>query len=72
MAVTQQRTARNFAHQMRWLVDQAYTDVPVVRLVLDNLNTHVPASLYETVAAPEAVASPSEFSSTTRSRTAVG
>ena len=25
---------------MRWLVDEAYPDVPVIRLVLDNLNTH--------------------------------
>ncbi len=33
---------------MRWLVDEAYPDVPVVRLVLDNLNTHRTASPYET------------------------
>ena len=33
---------------MRWLVDEAYPDVPVIRLVLDNLNTHRTASLYET------------------------
>ena len=54
VSVTQQRTAKDFAHQMRWLVDQAYPEVPVIRLVLDNLNTHVPASLYETFAAAEA------------------
>ena len=30
----------DFAHQMRWLVDEAYPDAEVVRLVLDNLNTH--------------------------------
>ena len=29
-------------------------DVPVIRLVLDNLNTHRMASLYETFPAPEA------------------
>ena len=40
MEVTERRTAVDFAHQMRWLVDEAYPDVPVVRLVLDNLNTH--------------------------------
>ena len=38
MAVTERRTAEDFAHQMRWLVDLAYPDVPVVRVVLDNLN----------------------------------
>ena len=54
VAVTERRTREDFAHQMRWLVDEAYTDVPVVRLVLDNLNTHRPASLYDTFPAPEA------------------
>ena len=44
VAVTERRTAEDFAHQMRWLVDEAFPDVPVVRLVLDNLNTHRPAS----------------------------
>ncbi len=52
--VTQRRTTEDFAHQMRWLVDQAYPDVPVVRLVLDNLNTHRKASLYQTFPAEEA------------------
>jgi len=54
VAVTERRTARDFAHQMRWLVDEAYPDVPVVRVVLDNLNTHRKASLYETFPAVEA------------------
>ena len=35
VVVTERRTAADFAHQMRWLVDEAYPDVPVVRLVLD-------------------------------------
>ena len=48
VAITKQRTMQDFAHQMRWLVDEAYPDVPVIRLVLDNLNTHRTASLYET------------------------
>ena len=38
--VTQRRTKEDFAHQMRWLVDEAYPDIAVVRVVLDNLNTH--------------------------------
>ena len=54
VAVTQRRTMVDFAHQMRWLVDEAYPKVPVVRVVLDNLNTHRPASLYEAFPAAEA------------------
>ena len=54
VAITKQRTMRDFAHQMRWLVDEAYPDVPVIRLVLDNLNTHRTASLYETLPPAEA------------------
>ena len=54
MAVTERRTIEDFAHQMRWLVDEAYPDVPVVRVVLDNLNTHRTASLYQTFPAPVA------------------
>ena len=54
MAVTKRRTMQDFAHQMRWLVDQAYPDIPVVRMVLGNLNTHRIASLYETFPATEA------------------
>ena len=54
VAVTQRRTMQDFAHQMRWLVDEAYPETPVVRVVMDNLNTHRPASLYETFPAAEA------------------
>ena len=54
VAITKQRTMQDFAHQMRWLVDEAYPDVPVIRLVLDNLNTHRTASLYETFPPAEA------------------
>ena len=52
--VTERRTMEDFAHQMRRLVDEAYPGVPVIRVVLDNLNTHRIASLYETFPAPEA------------------
>ena len=54
VAVTERRTMQDFAQQMRWLVDEAYPEVPVVRVVLDNLNTHRVASLYETFPAAEA------------------
>ena len=51
--VAQQRTTGDFVHQMRWLVDEAYPNVPVVRLVLDNLNTHRKTSLYQSFPAEE-------------------
>ncbi len=54
VAMTKRRTMQDFARQMRWLVDDAYPDAPVIPLVLDNLNTHRLASLYETFPAPEA------------------
>ena len=54
LAITERRTMQDFAHQMQWLVDQAYPDAPVVRIVLDNLNIHRMASLYETFPAAEA------------------
>ena len=46
--VTEHRTAQDFAHQMRWLVDVRYPDAECVEVILDNLNTHKLASLYET------------------------
>ncbi len=52
--VTGRRTAVDFAHQMRWLVDEAYPDATVIRLVLDNLNTHQLGALYEAFAPSEA------------------
>ena len=54
VAVTQRRTTEDFAHEMRWLVDEAYPDVSLVRVVLDNLNTHRKALLYQTFPAGEA------------------
>ena len=39
---------------MRWLADEAYTKAEKIRVVLDNLNTHRPASLYQTFAPVEA------------------
>ena len=52
--MTQLRTMNDFAHQMCWLVDKAYPEAQVVRVVLDNLNTHRPASLYASFPAAEA------------------
>jgi len=45
---------QDFAQQMKWLVDERYPEAAVIRVVLDNLNTHKPASLYETFPPAEA------------------
>lgn len=47
VAVTARRTRQEFAECLRYLVEERYPDVEYVRLVVDNLNTHVPAALYE-------------------------
>ena len=52
--VTERRTAQDFAHQMRWLVDVKYPDAEYVAVILDNLNTHKLASLYATFPPVEA------------------
>jgi len=46
MAVTAQRTGVDFAHAVRDLVDGPFPQAERIVLVLDNLNTHRPASLY--------------------------
>ncbi|WP_088894813.1 IS630 family transposase [Leptolyngbya ohadii] len=52
--VTQQRTKADFAHQMKILVDVYRPDADCIRLVVDNLNIHHPAALYETFEPQEA------------------
>src|SRR3712207_3815379 len=52
--VTDRRTKHDFAHQMRDLVDRHFPDAERIRVVLDNLNTHTPAALYEAFAPAEA------------------
>ena len=46
LAVTDRRTALDFAHAIRELVDVHYPQADQIVLVLDNLNTHTPAALY--------------------------
>lgn len=46
--VTPSRTKQDFAHQMEALVDIHFPRAYKIRVVLDNLNTHTPAALYET------------------------
>jgi hypothetical protein len=55
IAITQRRTKVEFAHQMKWLVDERYPEAEVIRVVLDNLNTQKVASLYEAFAPAEAL-----------------
>ena len=54
LAVTARRTNRDFAEQMRQLVDQDFPEAELIRVVLDNLSTHSPAALYQTFPAEEA------------------
>ena len=51
--VTERRTKVDWAHLVRDLVDVDYPDKRVV-LVMDNLNTHTPGSLYEAFEPAEA------------------
>jgi hypothetical protein len=45
--VTGRRTALDFAEVVRWLVEEIHEEAEKVVLVMDNLNTHKIASLYE-------------------------
>jgi hypothetical protein len=50
----ERRTAIDFAHEIKKLLTVYYPNSIKVRLVLDNLNTHVAASLYKAFPAKEA------------------
>jgi hypothetical protein len=52
--VTQRRTKRDWACCIRELLEVYYPHVTKVHLILDNLNTHVGSSLYETFAPEKA------------------
>ena len=52
--VTERRTKVDWAYFIKELVDDHYKDAKKIVLVMDNLNTHTKASLYEAFAAPEA------------------
>ena len=47
VTVTDQRTKRDWAEQIQQLVDVDYPEAERIVLVMDNLNTHTPAALYE-------------------------
>jgi transposase len=52
--VTERRTKRDFAHFLKKICDEVYPDAEKLVLVLDNLNTHTPGSLYQTFSKEEA------------------
>lgn len=52
--VHEHRTALDWAEEIKYLVDEMYTDAEKIILVMDNLNTHKPASLYKKYSPEEA------------------
>jgi len=54
VAVTEQRTRKEYAECLRHLADEVYPEAERIVLVQDNLNTHSAASLYEAFAPEEA------------------
>jgi len=49
-----QRTKKDWAHRIKWLLDKQYSKAEKVVLVMDNLNTHAISSLYEAFPPEEA------------------
>lgn len=54
VAITEQRTRKDWAHQIKEMLDVRYSKAIKIRLVMDNLNTHNIASLYEAFPPTEA------------------
>lgn len=54
VSVRERKTAIDWAHEIKTLLDHDYPKAHKVVLVCDNLNTHRPASLYEAFAPQEA------------------
>ena len=53
--VTDQRTRKDWAQAMKELADEKYPQAEKIVIVMDNLNTHSPASFYETFEPEEAL-----------------
>ena len=54
VVLSERRTRLDFAHCIKESVDiHYYPEAEVIVLVMDNLNTHTPASLYDEAFAPE-------------------
>ena len=54
VTVTDRRTAKDFAEVLRWLADEVHPTAEKIVLVMDNLNAHKTASLYQAFAPAEA------------------
>ena len=54
VAITERRTRKDWAQQIKQMLDKRYPAAVQVRLIMDNLNTHNVASLYETFEPREA------------------
>ena len=54
VAITEHRTRKDWAFFIKGMLDERYPQATKVRLVMDNLNTHSAASLYETFEPEEA------------------
>lgn len=54
VSVHEHRTAIDWALEIRYLTDEMYPDAEKIILVMDNLNTHKPASLYKAFPPAEA------------------
>jgi hypothetical protein len=54
ISVTDRRTKVDWAHFIKDLVDNQYPNVDKILLIMDNLNTHSPGSLYEAFEPQEA------------------
>lgn len=54
VSVREHRTAIDWAEEIRYLVDEIYPAAQKIILVMDNLNTHKPASLYKAFPPEEA------------------
>lgn len=52
--VTERRTAIDYAHLLKELVDDYFSDAYLITIVQDQLNTHSPASLYKAFPPDEA------------------
>jgi len=72
VTVTEQRTAVDFAREVRNLLEVRYPHAEKVVLVMDNLNTHKPAALYQAFEPTVARSSSSGWRFTTPPSMAVG
>lgn len=54
-SVKERRTKTDFAHFIKYLVDEVYPEAETLVMVMDNLNTHTPGSFYHVFPPEEAM-----------------